>query len=378
MHSSCRSYVAWFAGFLLIGLALPLPALWAQEASPERDALIVETLLRLDSFDLEAKPKTKAAVLRYLKANAGNESFFLLIERFAIKDAADDLLELAASKPGETAGVKAAELLLKLSPTSIDATVSGEDTSRAAAVITALGNIGGAAVFERLSPLIDAADKPLAVRAAAAQAIGKSKPGIELLLKLAKEKKLPEDLNFTVANVLFAAPDPAVQAEARQYLKLPASASEKPLPPLPELLKMTGDPERGQKLFAGTATCSKCHVVRGEGKEVGPNLSEIGSKLSKAAFLVAILDPSAGISHNYETYVAATDDGKVVSGLLISKSAEQVVLRDANAIEHTLPMDSIEELRKLPISLMPADLQKTMSAQDLVDVVEYLQTLKKS
>ncbi len=357
---------------------MPSPAVRAQEASPERDALIVETLLRLDSFDLEAKPKTKAAVLRYLKANAGNESFFLLIERFAIKDAADDLLELAATKPGETAGVKAAELLLKLSPTSIDATVAGEDTPRAAAVITALGNVGGAAVFERLSPLIDAADKPLAVRAAAAQASGKSKPGIELLLKLAKEKKLPEDLNFTVANVLFAAPDPAVQAEARQYLKLPASASEKPLPPLPELLKMTGDPQRGQKLFAGTATCSKCHVVRGEGKEVGPNLSEIGSKLSKDAFLVAILDPSAGISHNYETYVAATDDGKVVSGLLISKSEEQIVLRDANAIEHTLPMDSIEELRKLPISLMPADLQKTMSAQDLVDVVEYLQTLKKS
>src|SRR5690606_18266154 len=190
------------------------------------------------------------------------------------------------SKPGETAGVKAAELLLKLSPTSIDAALASDDSPRAAALITALGNVGGSAVFDRLSPLVAAADKPLAVRAAAAQAIGKSKPGIELLLQMAKEKALPEDLNFTVANVLFAAPDPAVQAEAKQYLKLPASASEKPLPPLSELLKMTGDAQRGQKLFVGTATCNKCHVVRGEGKEVGPNLSEIGSKLSKDAFLV--------------------------------------------------------------------------------------------
>ncbi len=39
--------------------------------------------------------------------------------------------------------------------------------------------------------------------------------------------------------------------------------------------------------------------------------------------------------------------------------------------------DSIEELKKQTISLMPADLQKLMTAADLVDVVEYLVTLRK-
>lgn len=365
-------------GAILCLLAFSCSPVFSQEAAdPERDALIVETLLRLDSFDLEAKPKTKAAVLRYLKASPGSEPFFQLIERFQIKDAADDLLALAVSKPGETTGVKAAELLLKLDAPRVDAALASEDTAHAAAFINALGSVGGTQVIERLAPMITEAGKPLAIRSAAAQALGKSKPGVDLLLAAAKDKKLTDDLNFTVANVLFAVPDPAVQAEAKKYLKLPASANEKPLPPLPELMKMAGNVEHGKKLFASTATCNKCHIVRGEGKEVGPNLSEIGSKLSKDAFLVAILDPSAGISHNYETFVATTDEGKIVSGLLVSKTEQEVVLRDANAIEHKLKMDSVEELRKLPISLMPADLQKTMSAQDLVDVVEYLMTLKK-
>lgn len=369
MRSSCFS--------ILCCLVLTAP-LNAQDADPAREQLIVETLLRLENFDLEAKPKTKAAVLRYLKANAGTDAFFQLIERFAIKDAADDLLELAVAKPGETAGVQAAGLLLKLAEARVDETIGGEDTAKAAALVQALGSVGGKPVIDRIAPLINDTSKPLALRSAAAQALGKSKPGIELLLMAAKDKSLPEDLNFTVANVLFASPDPAVQEEAKKHLKLPASANEKPLPPLPELMKMAGNAEHGKKLFASTATCNKCHVVKGEGKEVGPNLSEIGSKLSKDAFLVAILDPSAGISHNYETFVATTDDGKVISGLLVSKTDDEVVLRDANAIQHTLKMESVEELRKLPISLMPADLQKTMSAQDLVDVVEYLMTLKKT
>jgi putative heme-binding domain-containing protein len=349
----------------------------AQESTPERDALIVETLLRLDSFDLEAKPKTKDAVLRYLKANPGSEPFFHVIERFQIKAAAEELLELAIAKPSDTAGVKAAELLLRLDSERIDKTIAGDDSARAAALIEALGSVGGNQVIDKLSPLVTDAEKPLSIRSAAAKALGKSKPGIDLLLTSAKDKKLPEDLNFTVANIMFASLDPAIVAEAKKHIKLPASANEKPLPPLPELMRMPGDAAKGKQLFASTATCNKCHVVRGEGKEVGPNLSEIGSKLSKDALLVSILDPSAGISHNFETYVAATDDGKIISGLLVSKTDDEVVLRDANAIEHTLKTDSLEEFKKLPISLMPADLQKTMTAQNLVDVVEFLMTLKK-
>ncbi len=349
-----------------------------QDVDPVKDALIVETVLRLDTFDLEAKPKTKAAVLRFLKANPGSAQFFQLLDRFQISGAGELLLDLAVTQSGTTAGVKATELLLKQDEAGLLAqTIAGDDTPRAAALIGALGNVGGKQALETLMPLVTDAGKPLAVRSAAATAVGKSKSGEAYLLSLAKDKKLPADLNFTVANVLLASPMPEVRAEAAQYLQLPASANAKPLPPLTELLKMQGDSAHGKQLFSAVATCNKCHVVDGQGKEVGPNLSEIGTKLGQDALLIAILDPSAGISHNYETFVAVTDDGKVISGLLVSKTDDEVVLKDAEAISHTLKMSDLEELKKLPTSLMPADLQKLLSAQDLVDVVAYLMTLKK-
>ena len=151
----------------------------------------------------------------------------------------------------------------------------------------------------------------------------------------------------------------------------------KPLPPIAELVRTSGDAVRGKELFAGIGTCAKCHKVKGEGKEVGPDLSEIGTKLSKEALYVSILDPNAGVSFNYETWLARTLDGTTLSGILVSQTDDTIELKTAEAIVHKLKRDDIEALKKQPTSLMPADLQKQLRAQDLVDVVEYLTTLKK-
>jgi putative heme-binding domain-containing protein len=140
---------------------------------------------------------------------------------------------------------------------------------------------------------------------------------------------------------------------------------------------MQGNAERGRTVFHKTGECAKCHVVGGEGKEVGPNLSEIGGKLSKPALLESILYPSAGIAHSYETWSAVTADGNVIAGLLVSQTDDAVTLKKEDSLTVTLKPSQIDELVKQKISLMPADLQKTMTTQELVDVVEYLTTLKK-
>ncbi|MCX7402701.1 MAG: c-type cytochrome [Planctomycetia bacterium] len=365
---------------ILAGLCIvtAIASAWAQDANPEKDALVVETLLRLETFDLDSKPKTKAAVLRHLKAHPASESFFQLIERFGIKDAGDVLLELAIATPGETVGVRAAELLLKQDDTNRIATVlAAEDSLRAAALIVALGNVGGKAVSDRLMSIVTAADKSLTVRSAAVTALGKLPHGETFLLECVQGKTVAVDLHFTLATVLFASADPAIKAAASKHLTLPVTATAKPLPPLADLQKMVGHTTHGKQLFDGTATCSKCHVVDGQGKDIGPNLSEIGSKLGKDALLVSILDPSAGISPSYETFIALTRDGKAITGVLVSKTDSELILKDTSAIVHTLKVEELEEMKSLSTSLMPDDLQKLLSAQDLVDVVEYLTTLKK-
>jgi putative heme-binding domain-containing protein len=116
-------------------------------------------------------------------------------------------------------------------------------------------------------------------------------------------------------------------------------------------------------------------VVGGQGKSVGPDLSGIGAKLSRVALYESILAPSAAVSHNYETWTAVGSDGRSVTGLLISRTDAEVVVRGADGIDVKLPTNALEELVRQPVSLMPADLATTLSASDLVDLVAYLETL---
>ena len=87
--------------------------------------------------------------------------------------------------------------------------------------------------------------------------------------------------------------------------------------------------------------------------------------------------PNAGVSHGYETWMVATVDGIVLNGILVSQDVDRVIIKGADAIVKTIKRSEIDEIKKLPVSLMPTDLQKLITIQELVDVIYYMQTLKK-
>jgi putative heme-binding domain-containing protein len=219
--------------------------------------------------------------------------------------------------------------------------------------------------------------RAVSVRSAAARAIGRSADGQRKLLALVVAGKLPDDLKFTAADILLVARDEKIRSEAAKHLKLPSSAGENPLPPVAELIRRSGDVANGHKIFTTKGTCSKCHQVGSEGKNVGPALTEIGSKLAKEAMYVSILDPSAGISHNFESYLVVTAAGTTATGLQVSQTDEAITIRTAEGIDQTFKMEDVDEVIKQRTSIMPTGLQKLMSADELVDLVEYLQSLKK-
>ncbi|MBP85671.1 MAG: hypothetical protein CMJ64_02980 [Planctomycetaceae bacterium] len=360
---------------MILTLGSPLRA---DDAQAAKDATIVETLLRLKTIDVNASAKLKAAVLRHLELRKGTAKYVELVTKLKLRGVEEELLRVAIEDPATTQGVGAATLLLEREHVGlILERIDGKDEAVATKVVAALGYVGNKQAIEVLKPLVTDQTRSRPVRTAVANALGRSRLGERFLMTIVEQEKLPADLNFTVANVLYASTDETIRAEIAKYLKLPETANSKPLPPITELAKRKGDVAHGSELFKMKATCSKCHKVRGEGKEVGPDLSEIGSKLSREAMFVSILDPSAGISHNYETYQVILDSGNIVSGLKISETDDEITIRDPESIDKTFAKDGVEEIIKSTISLMPADLQKTMSAEDLVDVVEFLGTLKK-
>ena len=343
-----------------------------------KDKLIIETVLRLQNFDLESSAPAKAAVMRYLRAEEGSDRYFELIERFQPAEIAESLVKYSIDHASETGGVRGAELLFAMNQDkSLVVMAKSDNETKAQASVQLIGHAAGKQTVSILLPLMQSDAVTVAVRSAALKALGKRLDGQQKIMKLVTSGNLPDDLNFAAANALLGSSNTEIATTAAKYLKLPATADSRPLPALSELVKRTGDAEAGRNIFETAGTCNKCHKVRDKGKEVGPDLSEIGSKLSREAMYVSILDPSAAVSHNFETYSILTLDGLAVTGLLISETDEAVTLRNSEGIDKTVDQEDIEIFKKQKTSLMPQDLQKLLTVDQLVDLVEYTLTLKK-
>ena len=98
-----------------------------------------------------------------------------------------------------------------------------------------------------------------------------------------------------------------------------------------EILQLTGNVESGRNLFlkSSTVQCRSCHRIGKEGKQLGPDLTEIDNKNDSSRILTSILEPSKEIDPKFQSWLVETKAGKVFTGLLVKKSDQEVVIRDA-------------------------------------------------
>ncbi len=163
------------------------------------------------------------------------------------------------------------------------------------------------------------------------------------------------------------------------FLKAPsAGATFNPDAYRTAALKGKGDPIRGRQLFSDLKglACVKCHAVGKEGGAVGPELSSVGAKYPREELATAVLYPSAKISSGYESITLALADGRVVTGIIRGENPESIEIQDADAKTLKIKKDEIEERKRSAVSLMPNGLAQGLSAQDFVDLIAYLETLK--
>lgn len=347
------------------------------DSTSDRDETMIQALLRLDNVNLDESPRLKKVVLRYLDNHQGTERFLDLIDRFDIREMDAQLLEMALDQPDQTRGVRAAELLLDHDG-GLDRfakAVDADDPDRARAALTALGYTGRDPALALVTETALDTDRPKPLRVRAVRALGRTTDGQRRLLALVTDGKLPEDLRFTAGSVLRASQDPQIRNEAAEHLEPPASADDEPLPPVSELVEQDGDPESGRRVFM--QLCITCHRIDGVGTEFGPDLSEIGDKLAKRDMFTAILDPSAAISHGYHGRRVKLEDGGEVIGYIVSETEDKLTLRMVGGVDRTVDKSAIASRSKMEQSLMTPGLQRAMTRQQLVDLVEYLTTLTK-
>jgi putative membrane-bound dehydrogenase-like protein len=144
---------------------------------------------------------------------------------------------------------------------------------------------------------------------------------------------------------------------------------------LQEAIGSTGDAARGEYLF-NRLNCAKCHTVRKDEALRGPYLPQVARTYNRTQLAESILLPSKSIAQGFVTEVFQTDDGLTHTGFVTRETAEEVVIRDAEAREIRLPVESIEARVKQPVSLMPEGLAKDLTIRELASLLDYLQSLK--
>jgi len=135
---------------------------------------------------------------------------------------------------------------------------------------------------------------------------------------------------------------------------------------------LPGNPETGKELFAGKAGCSGCHMVRGVGGFLGPDLTTYGAGRSVDEVRGAILNPEKRRGLHKGLATATTTDGQTISGLVRNEDNFSVQLQSADGTFHFLTKSALAGLTFAPKPLMPGDYDTKLSATEMNHLVSYL------
>ncbi len=136
----------------------------------------------------------------------------------------------------------------------------------------------------------------------------------------------------------------------------------------------TGNVANGRTVYQARG-CATCHVLGGEGRQFGPDLTAIGLQRGPAYLKQALVEPAARVPDGHVVVTARPKTGAVIRGVRVSEDAFWVHVRDTGGRLHTLRVADLAELRReAGASLMPA--YSSLAAADLDDLVAYLSTLR--
>ncbi len=310
-----------------------------------------------------------------LKALEGQPDAVRLAAHLRLEGVEQLLLDHIVNHPADRESNTAARLLLRNEPWLAEQLVRQEGEAFQK-LTRALGATGDAAAVTLLTKIAFDTTKEQALRQRLIDALALSSRGEKRLFKEAEAQTLPNDLKFTVAAILGRSRDREIRENIAKLLELPPTPGAEKFPPIPELVRLSGDPTRGAKAFE-KATCATCHVVNEKGIDYGPNLTEIGDKLSIEGLYEAVLYPNNAISHGFQGVVLTKKDETQLGGYIVSETDSEVSLRMAGGVTQTVAQNEIAKREAMELSLMPPGLAAILSTEELADLVAYMRTLKK-
>lgn len=360
---------------------------WAEPSLLDRvDGFYLETLAPAQR-DAAAAREAVQKLVAALPADAAPEMKGAIAEaagRLEVKPAAPLLVELLKSDPSQEVRLASLRALQALGVENMDELMRVALADKDSAVRrAALGILPGLRMSEpakvqHLSTLIASGSLPEKQGALEVLGTMKSPEARTLLARLVSDLtggSTPPELQVDVISAAQASGDAKLEAQLEAHLQ--ARKADTLTEAFRGGLLQGGDARRGQRVFAenAAAECTRCHALRGRGADVGPNLTSIGSTLTREQLLESLLEPNARIAPGYGTVSVTLKGGEQVSGTLRAETDAHVVLMVGTPpVERRIPKAEIAD-RTNAVSAMPP-FGLILPPRDIRDLVEFLSNLK--
>jgi putative heme-binding domain-containing protein len=327
----------------------------------------------LDRNVIASNPEAKARLEALLKPVIGKPEFIDLVQRLNLTGFEQELVDYITAHPDAGESINAARILAANVGKTV-AFLTKADAASAKKLVAALGKVSDRPSVAVLNQAFWP-EKRDDVRRSIVEALALSSEGGRVILKWQSEKKLPDTVKTTAALALSRSTDAGLRQQAATELPLPAALGAEKFPPLADLMKLKGDATKGQAMFM-QAGCVACHQVKGQFINFGPDLTQIGNKLSQDGLFTAILYPSAAVEHSFGGLGITTKEGQTAMGYIISETAEELTLRINGGASMAVKKVNLIKKDDLKDSLMPPGLAAAIGPQGLADLVAWLMTLK--
>ncbi len=137
----------------------------------------------------------------------------------------------------------------------------------------------------------------------------------------------------------------------------------------------TGDVEAGKKLFK-SAKCVNCHAFKGEGQQLGPELTDVAKRFDSAKILEDIVYPSKVVDTRYKQIVFKTKDGQRVTGFASAETDDSISITSSEAFTMTLKKSEIVKKTATEKSIMPDGLLDDFTPEEIRDLLGFLESGK--
>jgi putative heme-binding domain-containing protein len=149
-----------------------------------------------------------------------------------------------------------------------------------------------------------------------------------------------------------------------------------------------GDMVHGEAVFWGKGECGSCHMVRGRGSIIGPDLSDLARSRKTHSIIAALTSerhrvygPGGAQPHNlvplqmYPVVRITTLDGKTVRGVLRNEDSFSMQIMGLDQQLHLLDRAKLKAIVYEPKSLMPTDYDQRLSKVEFDDLLAFLTRL---